>query len=394
MKSKILLQTLIMIILLSTATNICAEKSPFYVEQFEEAVKIKEKINVLMPQSYVDVYGLKKVQKNAENVATSIYEIEQLHTKWIYHFLNMHSKENAILTKKDTINLINAFHYWAYIYEGLLFEQGNSKIYNISYKVTENILINNNALENFIAWINKLGDAEKEAFDILKKDKEGWVSFGRGFVKGFTLIGFISPDQRGDIEPSMAVKAVKPYKDNIKDYFADEWYFMIREYIEIQNCFFHVRKLIQNIIKHYSGSIELDDPGFFEHTESVNSIKKYSVLADLYFKKLDTMLRGFIFDRPICILSNYSYLRARAAKHWLDDDEELLNAFLDFLTIKEFKFTVDPFTDEVLIYTRKEFKESYDSDEEKEISAQAKLRKEWYALLPKVKEPQPDSKFE
>ena len=106
MKSKILLQTLIMIILLSTATNICAEKSPFYVEQFEEAVKIKEKINVLMPQSYVDVYGLKKVQKNAENVATSIYEIEQLHTKWIYHFLNMHSKENAILTKKDTISWI------------------------------------------------------------------------------------------------------------------------------------------------------------------------------------------------------------------------------------------------------------------------------------------------
>lgn len=78
----------------------------------------------------------------------------------------------------------------------------------------------------------------------------------------------------------------------------------------------------------------------------------------------------------------------------LDDKEEMTKALMDFTRLREFKFCAAPETDEFLIETRRAFKRKYDDEEYKEIEARAKLQKEWYDLLPRVKEPKPDTKFE
>jgi hypothetical protein len=366
----------------------------FHEDLYHETMTLRSQIHQLMSEPLEFNYDLDKVIE-ASFELTSVTEIEHLFISWVNAF-----KEKIIMKKylseNDAINLIYALHYWANIYDGLVLPDDKFDSTNlldaIPYIYGVNLLKENSVHLNFDALIKKYDDANRESDDLSKKE------FGTGtkeILKAFHLFYLISPDQKlKETPPAVAKKAVEPFKKIITNYFPDSWYLMIREYINTQNTFFNSKNITKDLLKTFLPLTNYEKDNYREHSKAIKLISNYSTFADLYFKKIDSLYRFYIFDLPVTMLCKYSYYRARSAKHWLDDKDELKKTLLDFAAISEFKFTVAPSTDDWIITTSKELKSSFDEKEYAEIKAQSKLTKEWYNLLPKVKDPEPDKKFE
>ncbi|MBC2736550.1 MAG: hypothetical protein HF981_19475 [Desulfobacteraceae bacterium] len=361
------------------------------IEEFEV---IYDRVNSLIPIPTNFLYGLDEIVQQSESVNTTVFQKKNLYMLWLSEFIQNHDKERSYLTENDTANLLVALNSWAYLYQDVLSQLRESiEKYETSNLTVRTKDYNNKVIDNYAYWLSRLDLAGLESDKIIteKINSDGFKPHKLLYPH---YLKYISPDQWYEIKPSFAVEGIKPYKKCINTYFPDEWYYMIREYVFIQNTFYSLRDVTNKISKHYNSILSYNDDNYKEHSKSINLIREYIVSSDLLFKKFDKISRYFIFDAPILHLSRYSFLRARAAKHWIDNDEEIKNALLDFAAIKQFKFTAFPFTDRALIETRKEFKEAFDDNELAEIEAEVTLRKEWYELLPRVNAPQPDKKFE
>jgi hypothetical protein len=324
----------------------------------------------------------------------SIPEISNLFNNWIVQFPMNHDADRKYLTEHDASDLIFMLNHWAYIYEAFL-SSDLSQRRNISIDIEKSFSENDVYFTKFLEWVVILSEASMKAAKIQEKEENSWAGTAKDIGRGLSLVGLASPDfWAGGIQPRDAVKAVAPYKEMVKDFLPDEWYFAIRQYVDIQNSFYKSRDLLNKLISHYTGIVPINDAHYDLHSKQMNKLNEFAMINDLYFKKLDTLLRNWIFDYPVLFLSGYSYLRCKAAQHWWDDMEEMQKALLDFCSIDPFKYTVNPDTDEYLIIVRKEFKRNFGDEKYNEIAAQVILRKPWYDLHAMVKEPRPDSRFE
>jgi hypothetical protein len=370
-----------------------SEGSDFYKDSYSEILDVRLKIENLMEQHGDELdYDLDKLMEQSLQL-NRVDEIELIYTSWIRSFAAK-IIENGYLTENEAKSLVYALHYWAYIYAAVTITDDdldvNKTIQGMSYVYSQN-LWKTETYVNFEKLLEKYTNAHKEASGI--SDKE--FSLGKETYKIVQGLYLFSPDQRMDeTPPAIAKRAVEPYKAAIPNYFPDTWYMMVKEYVGIQNTFYNANRLGHDLIKKFSPLVSFSQNSYREHSKAVALLSAYLNVAELYFKKLDTMLRYYIFDLPAFGLYKYSYYRVRASKHWLDDKDEIKRALLDFAKIREFKFTVSPEADDWRAKTTKEFKRSFDEKEYEEMVARSKLSKEWYNLLPQVKAPEPDKKFE
>jgi hypothetical protein len=324
--------------------------------------------------------------------AKTITEINTLFNTWLSRYDERRNMDRSFMTREDLKNFVFALGSWAYIYEACL---QSLSIYqydasSIETAIANNIfLYNGSYLRNYLAWVRSLDSASQESFNILNKESQSWLNKAKDFGR------LMNPDYwAAGMPPRDAVKAIKPYESINVNYHPDEWYYIIRQYIEMQNTYYQFSDRRKKILKIYSSLTNIPSANIEEHRDNLYRFDKFNQLQDLFFKKVDSLVRYNYFDVPVQQLSWYSYLRCKEAQHWLDDKDKMTKALVDFASIKEFKYTADPVTDDILIRTRKAFKRNYSDEEYKEAEAQVKIKKEWYDLLPQVKEPKPDAKFE
>lgn len=335
---------------------------------------------------------------NNTKTSKSIKQINIAFRTWVIKYSGRINSERDYLTQKDMRNLIVALHSWTYCYEALLHSLSTLKYGEqyIQVSIANNIFLSEGSyFKNYLAWLQVWDDLSKRSFDILDAEGKSWTNRTKDYVRWTTGLNLVSKDYWAEgILPRDAVAAIKPYKETVNlRYLSDEWYFMIRQYKDMQESFYEMKNIRDKIIKYYaerdSARVTKND----EYSSTLNFLHKYDHIADLYFKKVDTVVRYYLFDVPIQQLSWYSYLRCKAAQHWIDDKEELRQALVQFTMIKQFPYTVDPNTNNYMLKVASAFKRNYDDKEYEQMTGEVKLSKEWYDLLPKVEDPKPDTKF-
>ncbi len=374
----------------------------FIKDQAHEASKVQKEIDNICDYKKIEyLNGLDKVIRQAQRAKT-IRQATIPFELW----LSQHAiQEDGHLDSNRLTNIVIALRSWSYVYEALLVSSSvfkNDKA-SLESSLAKNIFqYKGSIFDKYITWLIKWDNASKASYKILKEEeyslknlKKGQVSAWKNLAKDTSIWVWLSPDTWADgIRPSRAVKAIKPYEKIDVKYHTDDWYFMIREYDDMEDAYYRQRELKRKIIKYYLEKNDLQNSLLSDHNDNLAKLLNFNTQDDLYFKKLDTLVMFKIFDVPIQQFCWHSYLRCKGAQHWKDDKVKMNKALLDFASLKEFKYTVSPQTDDFLLKTRKAFKRNYSDEEYKEIEAQVKISKEWYDLLPKLKEPQPDNRLE
>jgi len=381
-----------------------AKEGGAYQEEVEASAKnVREEIDTLFNLAeFRPVYGLNDVISTAKK-SNSTYEILSLFDFYVSKFIDEYMPKSEVINENEALNLIIALHGWVYIYEELLglwnycyeelheAEIGSSLI-KISSSFGNNI--NNSIYIKYGAWLKVISEARNISLYTFLKEKEGVKMTTRKGLDSIIIEPFCLHsecplyDFDDVINSSLAKKAIKHYNGLIKEQLPDEWYYMIREYIIIQDAFFKAKQRIAYIVKYYSKN-------FDANKNILKKIDSYRKKIDLYFKKLDTLLRIYIFDVPLRSLALYRHLQFTSAKHWLDNDKEMKNAIIEFSKLTSFfKHTTLPITRDEILFINKQFKKEYNDKEYGELIATAKLTKDWFDLFARVKNPEPDRTFE
>lgn len=362
-------------------------------DNVKSSIKMQHEIIALYEfKDNVDLDSELKIVLERVKNAKTIVEINTLFDSWLNRYEERRQNDRAYMTRRDLKNYIYSLGSWAYLYQACL---QSLSIYQYDASSIETAIANNiflydaSPLRNYLAWLSTLDRASRQSFDILSEESKSWSN------KAKDLGRLLNPDYWAEgIPPRDAVKAIKPYERLNVKYHPDEWYYIIRQYIDMQNAFYQIAERRKTIFKAYSSLTNIPSNFIDEHRDNLYRFEKFNHLGDLYFKKVDSLVRYNYFDIPLQQLSWYSYLRCKEAQHWLDDKDKMTKALDDFASMKEFKFAADPQTDEILIRTRRAFKRNFSDEEYKDAEARVKIKKEWYDLLPQVKEPKPDVKFE
>ena len=159
----------------------------------------------------------------------------------------------------------------------------------------------------------------------------------------------------------------------------DNWYFMIREYMELQNDFYRIKKEINKIIKILSILPDKE--------KQVAELKEDLFNVDALYRKLDEAVRYNIIDLPVSIYADLYFMKFKKAKKWYDDDEQVMGdiaiAYNKSCANMQ-KYMVSEFAINKVIKTTKVFKKEFNEDEWKEIKTRAKLTQDWFNMLNKV----------
>lgn len=164
----------------------------------------------------------------------------------------------------------------------------------------------------------------------------------------------------------------------------DNWYDMIKVYIQLQDAFYKIRKEVNGIIS------------TLESTPNQEKIMTDLVLEsdkrDKLYRKLDEAVRYNIFDIPTILYSNL--YKAEFSKHTgtlikaqLDKDKDKMAD-----TVVHFSFATGAMqqyvtnnTKHLIIKTQHDFKKEFEDEEWKEIVTRAKLNNDWLKMLRKIK---------
>lgn len=399
MKNKVLI--LIIAICLSFSSLI--SYADFINDQVSEALKVKKEIDALgVEPNMAYLNGLNSAVERARH-AKSVLQASAPFESWIQELL---SQDQDDLDRNKLANILIALKAWSYIYEAMLISTSDMKVdkSSISSSLAKNLFQGKKSVfVTFNTWQGTWNRAYYDSVEILNGEEYSLKKMKRGDFSGWDNLMkdiiyryvFFSPDARAEgMRPRYAVKMLKAYKVINTKYQSNEWYLMMRQYADMQDAFYRMRQLKKKVIDHYTKKQRISGSSTKAHDESLAVLINYGVKDDLYFKKLDTIVRYRIFDAPIQNFCWHSILRCKEAQHWINDKQKMDKALLDFTSLKQFKFTVSPQTDEMLLWTRKAFKRNYNEEEYKEIEARVKISKEWYDLFPKIKEPDSDKKFE
>ena len=160
----------------------------------------------------------------------------------------------------------------------------------------------------------------------------------------------------------------------------DDWYFMIRDYMQIQDSFYQSKKEIEKIIK-----ILVDMPGY---EKEVAILKNSLIHVDSLYRKLDEIVRYNIIDVPISVYSDIYNIKFNEAKGWINDNEAVMSEIAvaynkSCANIQRYVATES--IKEKLVSITKRFKSEFDADEWEEIKSRAKLTQDWFNMLNKIK---------
>jgi len=398
MKNKVFILITVMCLSLIHLTSYAG----FFNDSVDEAVKVKQEIDGLAVERNVTyLSGLNDAVERVRH-AESVLQASAPFELWIQELLR---QDQGDLDKNKLANVLLALRGWSYIYEAFLISTSEIKVdkSSISSALAKNLFQGKgSALARFNTWQETWNRAYYDSVEVLNREEYSVRKMKRGDFSGWKYLmkdifefTWVSPDARAEgMRPRYAVRMLKAYEGMNAKYQANEWYLMMRQYADMQDAFYRMRELRKKVIEHYARNQGTPGPSTKAHDENLAVLINYGFKDDLYFKKLDAVVRYEIFDAPVQNFCWHSILRCKGAQHWINDKQKMDNALLDFTSLKQFKFTVSPLTDEMLLWTRKTFKRNYTEQEYKEIEARVKIGKEWYDLFPKIKAPDSDKKFE
>jgi hypothetical protein len=145
----------------------------------------------------------------------------------------------------------------------------------------------------------------------------------------------------------------------------DSWYMMIREYMELQNNFYSIKKGIANVIKVLSNHDR--------EKKYIAELKVDMIKVDSLYRKLDEIVRYNIIDLPVSIYSDLYRIKFNRYKKWYNDDEEkMVDVAVNFnkACANMQKYMVSDFGIRKVIKTTSTMKSEFDEEKEwKEIQA-------------------------
>ena len=160
----------------------------------------------------------------------------------------------------------------------------------------------------------------------------------------------------------------------------DNWYIMVREYMELQNDFYNMKKELEKIIKILN---VLPDTSRY-----VAVLKQNLFDVDALYRKFDEVVRYNVIDLPISIYADLYYIEFQKGKKWYNDDE---NAMGDIAVAYNKscanmqKYMVSEFAISKVMRITKALKSEFDEETEwKEIKTRAKLTQDWFNMLNKI----------
>lgn len=177
-------------------------------------------------------------------------------------------------------------------------------------------------------------------------------------------------------------KDIKSYKEVsiIDNPLNDNWYLMIREYMELQDNFYQAKKEVDKIIKILA---------ILPNTEKEIAILKQSTFnVDSLYRKFDEIVRFNIIDLPLSIYADLYSIQVKKAKQWYDDDESKITdiavAYNKSCANMQ-KYLSSEFATLRVMNTMKVIKKELNEDEFKVAKTRAKLTQDWLNMLNKVK---------
>lgn len=316
-----------------------------------------------------ELYSTKKVydksllditSKLFTNIDKSKYDN---YSKFLYSLMISNTLNESITIKKDTA-LSGVAKASLYIYSfGFISPNSEDKkgLETVCTELIENTYLKEPKeiiLENLASLLNIKKDLIVSEMDRISKNDnlfEGSVLFDKKNAK-LEEINIIS----------------NPLQDN--------WYFMIREYMEIQDDFYKNKKEVDKIIEILN---------VLPDTENKIAILKEDIFkVDSLYRKLDELVRFNIIDLPISIYADLYANELLKAKKWYNDDEEHLSKLA--VTYNQScanlqKYMLSPVTIDKVLRVTKEMKSEFKEAEWEEVKTRAKLTQDWLNMLNKVK---------
>jgi hypothetical protein len=160
----------------------------------------------------------------------------------------------------------------------------------------------------------------------------------------------------------------------------DNWYLMIREYMELQDDFYKMKKEVDKVIK------ILD---ILPDTENqIATLKQNLFEVDALYRKFDEVVRFNIIDLPISIYADLYYIEFQKGKKWYNDDEKAMADIAvayNKACANMQKYMVSEYAIEKVMRITKSLKSEFDEETEwKEVLTRAKLTQDWFNMLNKV----------
>ena len=159
----------------------------------------------------------------------------------------------------------------------------------------------------------------------------------------------------------------------------DSWYFMIREYTELQDNFYNSKKEIDKIIKILS---------VLPDAEKEIAILKQNIFdVDALYRKLDGVVRYNIIELPVVIYADLYSIQLGEAKEWYDDDERIIEdiavAYNKSCANMQ-QYISSEFALERALHTLRLIKKELNEEELEQAKTRAKMTQDWLNMLNKV----------
>lgn len=184
-------------------------------------------------------------------------------------------------------------------------------------------------------------------------------------------------------------KPAVTFKQNLKEIKAipivnnplnDNWYLMLREYMELQDTFYRIKDEVEKIIK-----ILAILPN---HEKEIALLKQHLFHVDALYRKFDEVVRYNIIDLPVSIYADLYYIEFKKAKKWYNNDEEIMgNIAVSYnkSCANMQQYMVNEFAISKILRVTKTLKKEFNDGEWKEVKTRAKLTQDWFNMLNKVK---------
>ncbi|SFV64243.1 hypothetical protein MNB_SV-9-282 [hydrothermal vent metagenome] len=159
----------------------------------------------------------------------------------------------------------------------------------------------------------------------------------------------------------------------------DNWYIMTREYMELQDDFYKMKKELDKIIKILT---------ILPNTARVVAILKQDLFnVDALYRKFDESVRYNFIDLPISIYSDLYYNKFIKNKGLFKTDkkdlEDIAIAYNKSCANMQ-KYMVSEFAINKVMRVTRLIKEEFNENEWKEVKTRAKLTQDWFNMLNKV----------
>jgi len=160
----------------------------------------------------------------------------------------------------------------------------------------------------------------------------------------------------------------------------DNWYMMIREYMELQNNFYKMKKNINKIIILLSSLPDSE--------KEIATLKEDLFQIDSLYRKFDEIVRYNIIDLPISIYADLYYNKLKKVEKWYKKDTNAISniavAYNKSCANMQ-QYMVSEFAINKVMKVTRALKKDFNQDEWKEVITKAKLTQDWFNMLNKIK---------